>query len=111
MTLFQLRYLLAVSVPQPRRRLLTAAVRVRGQISPLGFVVEKLALEQIYLQYFRFSSVSIIPPSLYIDLRDVWGLGNESVRAAVPVGHSLTHRTGSNDDDDDDDDGDTLRLI
>jgi hypothetical protein len=39
-----------------------AAARVRAQVSPVGFVVGKVALGQNFLRVLRFSPVNIIPP-------------------------------------------------
>jgi hypothetical protein len=44
------------------RRPLTMATWVRAQVNPVGFVVDKLALRQVFLQVLRFSAVNIIPP-------------------------------------------------
>jgi hypothetical protein len=44
------------------RRPLTAAAWVRAQVNPVGFVVDKVALGQVFLRVLRFFSVSIIPP-------------------------------------------------
>jgi hypothetical protein len=43
------------------RRPLTAAARVRAQVNPVGFVVDKVALAQVFLRVLRFSLVNIIP--------------------------------------------------
>jgi hypothetical protein len=43
-------------------RPLTAAARVRAGVSPVGFVVDKVALEQVFLQVLRVFPVNIIPP-------------------------------------------------
>jgi hypothetical protein len=37
------------------RRSLTAAARVRAQVNPVGFVVDKVALGQVSLRVLRFS--------------------------------------------------------
>jgi hypothetical protein len=42
-------------------RPLTAAARVRTQVNPVGFVVDKVALEQVFSKFFGFP-VNIIPP-------------------------------------------------
>jgi hypothetical protein len=44
------------------RRPLTAAARVLAQVNPVGFVVDKVALGQVFLRVLRFSPVNIIPP-------------------------------------------------
>ena len=51
---------------QVRRRALAAEARVRSsQASPQGFVVDKVAMGQGFLQVrLNFSPVSIIPPTL-----------------------------------------------
>jgi hypothetical protein len=41
---------------------LTAAARVRAQVNPVGFVVEQVALGQVFLRVLRFSRFNIIPP-------------------------------------------------
>jgi hypothetical protein len=43
------------------RRPLTVAARVHAQVNPVGFVVGKAALGQVYLRVLRFSPVNIIP--------------------------------------------------
>jgi hypothetical protein len=42
------------------RRPLTAAARVRGRVNPVGFVVNKVALGQVFLRVL-FSPANIIP--------------------------------------------------
>jgi hypothetical protein len=44
------------------RRPLTTVAWVRSQVNPVGFVVGKVALGQVFLRVLRFSSVYIIPP-------------------------------------------------
>jgi hypothetical protein len=44
------------------RRHLTAAARVRFQVNPVGFVVDKVALGQVFLRVLWFSPVNKIPP-------------------------------------------------
>jgi hypothetical protein len=44
------------------RRPLIATSRVRAQVNPVGFVVDKVALVQVFLRVLRFSPVNIIPP-------------------------------------------------
>jgi hypothetical protein len=44
------------------RRPLTAAARVRAHVSPVGFVVDKVAVGQVFLRVLRFFPVSIISP-------------------------------------------------
>jgi hypothetical protein len=41
---------------------LTAATRVRARVNPVGFVVDKVALGQVFLRVLWFSPVGIIPP-------------------------------------------------
>jgi hypothetical protein len=41
---------------------LTAAAWVRAQVIPVGFVVDKVALGQVFLRVLQFSPVNIIPP-------------------------------------------------
>jgi hypothetical protein len=43
------------------RRSLTTEDQVRARV---GFVVDKVALGQVFLRVLRFSPVNIIPPSL-----------------------------------------------
>jgi hypothetical protein len=38
------------------------AAWVRAQVNPVGFVVDKVALGQVFLRVLRFSPVNIIPP-------------------------------------------------
>jgi hypothetical protein len=35
---------------------------VRAQVNPVGFVVDEVALGQVFLRVFRFAPVNIIPP-------------------------------------------------
>jgi hypothetical protein len=59
----KLRVLLGRVIAQAvSRRPLTAAAWVRVQVNPVGFVVEKVALGQVFLRVLRFSPVNIIPP-------------------------------------------------
>jgi hypothetical protein len=44
------------------RRPLTAAAWVRSQVKPVGFVVDKVILGQVFLRVLRFSPFNIIPP-------------------------------------------------
>jgi hypothetical protein len=48
------------------RRPLTAESRVRSRVIHVGFVVDKGALEQGFLQVLRVFPVNIIPPSFSI---------------------------------------------
>jgi hypothetical protein len=43
------------------RRPLTVAAWVRAQVNPVGFVVDKVALGQVFLRVLRFSAANIIP--------------------------------------------------
>jgi hypothetical protein len=42
------------------RRPLTAAAWVRAQVNPVGFVVDKVALGQVFLRVLWFSPLNII---------------------------------------------------
>jgi hypothetical protein len=44
----------------------SAAARVQAQASPVGFVVDRMALGYFFLRVLRFSPVNIIPPLLFI---------------------------------------------
>jgi hypothetical protein len=44
------------------RQHLTAVAWVHTQVNPVGFVVDKVALGQVFLRVLRFSPVNIIPP-------------------------------------------------
>jgi hypothetical protein len=46
------------------RRPLTAEARVRSRSIHVWFVVDKVALGEVFLRVIRFSPVNIIPPSL-----------------------------------------------
>jgi hypothetical protein len=52
------------------RRSVTEKARVRARVS-LGFVVNRVSLEQVSVRVLRFCPVSIIPPWLSIPLRHV----------------------------------------
>jgi hypothetical protein len=43
-------------------RPLTESAGVRAQVNPVGFVVDKVALGQVFLRVLRFSPGNIIPP-------------------------------------------------
>jgi hypothetical protein len=43
-------------------RPLTAAARVRARVNPVGFVVDKVTLGQVFLRVLWFSPVNIITP-------------------------------------------------
>jgi hypothetical protein len=65
----------------------TVSSRDRAQVGPcgVGFVVDKVALEQVFLRVLQFSSVSIIPPLLHIHSCIIWGMDSGPVS-----GHSST---------------------
>jgi hypothetical protein len=42
--------------------IITAVARVRAGVNPVGFVVDKVALGQVFLRVLRLSPVNIIPP-------------------------------------------------
>jgi hypothetical protein len=44
------------------RRPLTAAARFHARVNPVGFVMDKVTLGQVFFRVLRFSPVSIIPP-------------------------------------------------
>jgi hypothetical protein len=44
------------------RQPLTVTAWVRAQVNPVGFVVDKVALGQVFLRVLWFSPVNIIPP-------------------------------------------------
>jgi hypothetical protein len=48
-----------------RRRPLTAGARVRSGAGHVGFVVDKVALEQVLPRVLRSSPVNFIPPQLH----------------------------------------------
>jgi hypothetical protein len=52
----------------------------------MGFVLDKVALGQVFLPVLRFSLVSIIPPMLHIySCRPIiWGVDNGPVSTPVP---------------------------
>jgi hypothetical protein len=72
------------------RRLLTAAVRVRAQVSEVEFVVDEVALGQIFFESFGFPlSVSFHRCSVFIYvLSGGRTMGPSAV--AVPLRRSLT---------------------
>jgi hypothetical protein len=55
-----LNYAQAVS-----RRPLTAEARVRSRVVHVGFMVDKVALGQVFLRVLRFSPVNFIPLVLH----------------------------------------------
>jgi hypothetical protein len=72
------------------RRLLTVEAWVRVHV---GFVVDKVAMGQVFLPGLRFFPVSIIPPLLHIHLCISWGIDNGPVSGLVPQRHSLAPNT------------------
>jgi hypothetical protein len=46
----------------------------------VGFVIDKVALGQVFLRVLRFSPASIIPPLLHIHSCIMWGLDSGLVR-------------------------------
>jgi hypothetical protein len=44
------------------RQHLTAAARDRARVNSVGFEVDKVSLEQVFLHVIRFYPVNIIPP-------------------------------------------------
>jgi hypothetical protein len=63
MVIFRCHLLKGRAVAQAvSRRPLTAVAWVRAQVNPVGFVVEKVALGQVFLPVLLFFPVSIIPP-------------------------------------------------
>jgi hypothetical protein len=63
---------------------------VGAQISPMGFVSDKVALGQVSLRVLRYFPVSIIPPLLHIHYVSPGGWKIGPLAAAVPQRHSLT---------------------
>jgi hypothetical protein len=55
-------------------RPLTAAAWVRAQVNPVEFVVDKVALGQVFLRALRFSPVNIIPlwAPLFLKLKKIF---------------------------------------
>jgi hypothetical protein len=47
------------------RRPFTAEAQVRSRFVHMGFVVDKVALGQVFLQVLQFSPVKFIPPVLH----------------------------------------------
>jgi hypothetical protein len=80
-------------VPWPRRlvaRPPTAEARVRARVSPCGiFVVDKVALGQVFQRVLRFSLVRIIIPSAFHTLISTSG-EEQQVRWQPQFGDSLT---------------------
>jgi hypothetical protein len=65
-----------------RRRPLTAAAWVRARVNPVGFVVDEVALGQVFLRVLRFSPVSIILP---------WALFFRKLKKKTSFIHSFIH--------------------
>jgi hypothetical protein len=66
------------------RRPLSAAAWVRAQANPVGFVVDKVSLGQVFLRVPRFSPVNIIPPRVHF-----------SENSKKYIFHSLLHSSSS----------------
>jgi hypothetical protein len=64
------------------RRPVTAAARVRALVNPVGFVVDKVALGQVFLRVLQFSPANIIPP---------WALRFRKLKKNISFTHSSIH--------------------
>jgi hypothetical protein len=70
------------------RRPLTAAAWVRAQVNPVGFVVDKVALGQVFIRVFRFSPFNIIPS---------WAPLSRKLKKNSSLIHSPLHSSSSGD--------------
>jgi hypothetical protein len=57
------------------RRSLTAEARVRARAIHVGFVVDKVALEQVFSEFFGFP-LSIYHSTVALQTHIVWGMRN-----------------------------------
>jgi hypothetical protein len=55
----------------------------------VGFVLDEVALRQVFLRVLRFSPVIIIPPLLHIHSCIIWGMDRGPVNG--PVSHTSSH--------------------
>jgi hypothetical protein len=81
--------MLLKAVPYLRRLVAGFSPRMPGfapRAAHVGFVVDKVALGQIFLRILRSSPVNIIPPLFHIHSY-IWGMGN-GLAAAVPQRYS-----------------------
>jgi hypothetical protein len=89
---------MGIAIPQTGRAVAQAVSRWRPGFEPgsghVGFVVDKVALGQVFSEYFGFPMPIFIPPiSPQSPLSIIWGWYNRPVVAAVPSGLSLTPLT------------------
>jgi hypothetical protein len=71
------------------RRLLTTEDGFAPRAVHVGFVVDKVALGQVFLPVLLLYAASIIPPLLHIDSCIIWGMNNGPVSSPVPQKHSI----------------------
>jgi hypothetical protein len=74
-SLFSMGILLAQVI---NRRPLTAEARVRARVVNVGFVVDKVALGQVFLQVLRFP-LSMYHPTVALQTHIIWGMNSMSV--------------------------------
>jgi hypothetical protein len=60
-------------------RLVAGLSQRRLERVQVGFVLDKVALGQIFLRVLRFSPVSIISPRLQTDIGIIWGMNDRPV--------------------------------
>jgi hypothetical protein len=65
---------------------LASAARVRTRVNPVGFVVDRVALGQVFLRVLRFSLVNIIP---------TWAPHSENFKEIHSFIHSPLHSSSS----------------
>lgn len=70
---------------------LTTASQVHIQVSPVGFVVDKVSSEQIFLRVLSFSFVNINPLFIHINLCIICKAETGPVTGSRSLRHSLTH--------------------
>jgi hypothetical protein len=56
----------------------------------VGFVVDRVAMEQVFFRVIQCSSVDVIPPLLPSHSCIIWGMDNVPLTATVLQSHSPT---------------------
>jgi hypothetical protein len=74
------------------RRFLTAGAGFASRSVHVGFVVDEVALGQVFLRGLRFYPVTIILPLLHIHSYVIWGMDKGSVTAQFHRDIVLPHR-------------------
>jgi hypothetical protein len=64
------------------RRPLTAEARLRARVNHVGFVVDKVALGQVFLRVLRFT-LSIYHSNVALQTHIIWGMRNVLTQVVI----------------------------